>query len=182
MKCPDCKNTNGLYIPLIGAAEPCRTCNGSQEISDKPSNDDTLTDMSLDEVKEEPSSYIEIDGDRLEIFAVRKHGEGYDIETEDGDYYIYHHYDDACRETRAYWEDMANHSPDEFVELVGKENLISWALGQCALGVHSLGEWLNVVAGIPEGHLGGYDGAEYDIGEYVCDDLEGTFNVGFRYN
>ena len=36
MKCPECINTNGMYVSLF-VSEPCRTCGGTQIIEDRSS-------------------------------------------------------------------------------------------------------------------------------------------------
>jgi len=70
----------------------------------------------------------------------------------------------AERATRDYWEDMAKNDVEEFAHLVGTDVLVSWALGRPAgpgaVKVHSLEEWLDLVAECCDEDLAREDGVE----------------------
>jgi hypothetical protein len=71
---------------------------------------------------------------------------------------------------------LAKNDTAEFVEIVGKENLLKWALSQFAgpgnEKVKSLEEWFNLTVNYPEEHWASYDGNE----------IEGAkFNKHFQY-
>ena len=179
MKCPDCVNTNGLYVPFIGNAIPCPTCQGSMEID----HNDIDTEITPDEEEQcDESDYIVINGLRRKILNVRDHGHWADIETDDGCFYVFEEREEAEAMTRQYWEDFVEEDPDEFVEIVGKDALISWALGKWAQNASSLQEWLDMVSSEPEAHLASYDGEECEVYGYQTSDVSFDLRYAYRYN
>lgn len=90
------------------------------------------------------------------------------IDTDDGcEYYIAISREVAGQAAREYWEDLAQTNPSEFACLVGKDTLVSWALGQWAgpgsTQVQSLDEWLDLHLDCPEENFASYDMYENDI-------------------
>ena len=93
------------------------------------------------------------------------------ISTQDGDEFVlFTDRETAGRTAMERWEEMADNSPDEVVELIGADVLIAWALGKSAgpgsEAANSFQEWLeDVVAEHPEEEFATYDGVERD---FVC--------------
>lgn len=93
----------------------------------------------------------------------------------------------AGRAARQRWADMAAHDPEEFACLVGKENLVKWALGQWAgpgsTQVQSLEEWLDLHLDVPEEEFASYDGEEREIdgvSPALVEELGFTPTVAYR--
>lgn len=112
-------------------------------------------------------------------------GEGRYIELENGEEYIlFKDSEFAGDAARMYWEDMAQDDPEEFVCVVGKENLIAWCLGQYAgpgqTTVNSLEEWFALIASVPEEYWASYDGEER---KFKCDHPDFVeYTVAYRTN
>ncbi|MHA2219654.1 MAG: hypothetical protein ACXACY_27415 [Candidatus Hodarchaeales archaeon] len=105
------------------------------------------------------------------------------------EFYVAENVEEAGKANREYWEDMAHNDPAEFTCIVGEETLIKWALGQSAgpghIHVHSLDEWLDLVADYPEEQWASYDGTERDVdkcSEDIIDRLDFTPTVAYRHN
>jgi len=137
--------------------------------------------------------WIQIDGDVMEVSSVNdapfRSGDVGVIEADSNEFYVATDAESAGAEARAYWEDMAHNDPSEFAELVGKDTLVSWALGQHAgpgsETAQSLDDWLDIVADHPEEELGRYDGNELDVDyvpESVQDELGFKPTVAYRSN
>lgn len=105
---------------------------------------------------------VNIDG---EVIEVELFGVGYPM-IKDGNrmWYVFQDREAAGQAAREHWEDMAFHERDEFVLMVGADNLVSWCLGEYAgpgqEKVKSLDEWFDVVADHPEEEFASYDGEE----------------------
>jgi len=105
------------------------------------------------------------------------------------EFYLAESEEAAGKVAREYWADMAAHDPDEFVCIVGKDTLVSWALGQMAgpgsIKVASLGEWLDLTADHPYEHLAGYDGETRDVDDVskaLVEELGFTPAFAYRAN
>ena len=96
------------------------------------------------------TSWIEIDGERIEYPNVITLGNLTMIEDGNREWYVFEDTETAGEAAREYWQDLADNDPGEFACIVGNETLISWALGRSAgpgsTAVHSLDEWLDPVA------------------------------------
>ena len=130
------------------------------------------------ENKPEKKLLIEIDGEVLEVESVNNYDPTY-LDLSDGTEWIIFETQEAAGEAaREYWEDMTQNDPREFTCMVGKETLVSWALGQYAgpgyTQVKSLEEWLDLWLDTPEEHFAGYDGEEHDcrINNHLKDELD----------
>lgn len=63
------------------------------------------------------------------------------VTTEGKKYYVAESVEKAGEAARRYWSDMMNNAPDEFIETVGADNVITLAKGEPAdLGIGRLGE------------------------------------------
>ena len=119
---------------------------------------------------EQPQKWIQIDGETLEvdIDTVYPMCDGMcEIEIEGMTMVLAIDVETAGNEHRDYYRDMARNDPDEFLCMVGRETLVSWALGQAAgpgyEKVHSLDEWLELLKDYPEEHFATYDGEQRDV-------------------
>lgn len=174
MKCPDCKD--GLYYPLFGSAEPCSTCNGTQEVC-QTSCQDEEDDLLEDEDEEK----IKIGNDTLVVHDVRDCGGYAHIDTDDGEYYVFATREHAEEITKEYWLDMAENAPKEFACIVGSDTLIAWALGRSSSGASCLEDWLDLVGNEAECHLASYDGEERDVELIECEELEDILGDDLKY-
>ena len=101
------------------------------------------------------------------------------LELDDGtEWYFFSSREEAGKEAREYWEDMAHDDPSEFTCIVGEATLVKWALNQYAspgsVSVRNLEEWLDLWLDVPEEHWGSYDGEEVDeicLSPRLCDKL-----------
>lgn len=94
----------------------------------------------------------------------------------------------AGQAARERWADMVRNDPSEFTEVVGKETLIKWCLGQMAgpgtTKVDSLEKWLDLTAERPEEEWASYDGQELEVEAVTILDKELTWTptVAYRQN
>lgn len=106
-----------------------------------------------------------IDGKIREV-SCDDHGDGWMI-ADGWRWYVFPDTDTAGEAAREYWADLAENDPEEFTCIVGKENLVQWAMGYSAgpgsAACSSLEEWLDLTATVPEEHFARYDGAEITI-------------------
>ena len=83
------------------------------------------------------------------------------------EFYLFESTETAGQAAREYWDDMAHNGRREFVAVVGKDCLVSWALGEYAgpgsSYVSSLDAWLDLWLSTPEEHFASYDGYERDV-------------------
>lgn len=110
--------------------------------------------------------FIVINNELLEVQNVIDDGYLPMIETDGGDFYFAECHEDAGEAVADYYREMANNNPEEFTELVGKETLVSWCLGQYAgpgnEKCNSLEKWFEIVADYPKEHWASYDGNEIE--------------------
>ena len=116
-----------------------------------------------------------------EIVSVNDYGAGTYINLADGtEWVVFESREDAGKEAREYWSDMAEHDPAEFTCMVGESTLISWGLGRAdgpgTTKVRSLSEWLDLWPNTPEEHFASYDGDEVRVVGFSDPDNE----IGFR--
>lgn len=115
---------------------------------------------------------IVIDGEIIEYASVEK-GDYYGLREVSG-YYVAEDDEQAGTACSDYYREMAEHDPEEFTLMVGKDTLVKWALGQSAgpgyNKVRSLSEWLDLVADYPEEHLASYDGEQRTV-DFCSKDL-----------
>jgi len=83
--------------------------------------------------------------------------------------------EDAGEYARAYWEDCIKGDRETAIEMLGKDTLLSWALGEAAgpgsSKVESLEEWLDLYLDAPDEHFeSGPYGIEL-IGENIVEVL-----------
>lgn len=133
---------------------------------------------------------IVIGGDTWEIDTINEMDGGlWQIECGSVEFTVALTSEDAGKQAREYWEDMAKSDPTEFRHMVGDECLVSWALGQSAgpgtAQVNSLSDWLDLSLNAPEEHFASYDGEECDIGRIgsvLLGDLGAIPTVAYRRN
>jgi len=79
--------------------------------------------------------------------------------------HLFESWEAAARHVREYWADMAENDSESFVDIIGSDTLVSWALGKLAgpgyIKVSSLAEWLDLYS--DEAEILGYFGAEDSI-------------------
>jgi hypothetical protein len=119
----------------------------------------------LEDVADE--DWIVIDGELIDVTDVSDYGYLPMVESGRLEYYVAKDSEHAGEKNKEYWRDMAENDQQEFIAIVGAETLVEWALGNSAgpgsVSVHSLDEWLDLVADYPEEQWGGYDGTERDV-------------------
>jgi len=111
---------------------------------------------------------ITIDSEVNEVDEFSESGYLTSLALEDGrEYYVARNSEEAGKAARRYWVDQAYDNPGEFCCIVGKENLLKWALGDCAgpgrAKVRSLQEWFDLYLDVPEEEWAGYDGEEVKV-------------------
>jgi len=132
--------------------------------------------------------FIKIEGEVLEVYRVYEGGYLPMVETDGGDFHLAEDHDAAGNAAKEYWSDMAAYDPEEFACIVGKETLISWAMGQLAgpgtAKVRSLSQWLDVVADHPEEEFAGYDHNERSVDRCgtLANDLGFMPTLAYRHN
>jgi hypothetical protein len=93
------------------------------------------------------------------------------------EWYVFQDEEQAGKEAREYWLDMATYDQAEFVYIVGESTLVEWALGNLAgpgsTQVSSLEEWLDLWLTTPEEQWASYDGNVLDgtVSKEVMDEL-----------
>lgn len=143
--------------------------------------------------RETDSTYprIRIGGELFHVTNTRAVGWGgiNEIETEEGEAFILSEDSDTAGEAaKERWADMASNDPTEFAEMVGKETLVAWALGQWAGPgsslVQSLAEWLDLIATAPEEEWAGYDGEEREVDRVgkLAEEIGFVPTVAYRSN
>ena len=137
----------------------------------------------------EKERLIKIDGTLYHVKAIHEFGSLPEIETDEGeDFILALDSGDAGKAARDYWEDLAHNDPEEFTCIVGKENLVKWALGHWAgpgnVQVNSLNDWFELTESVPEEHFASYDGEERNVTRVgqLADDLGFTPTVAYRSN
>ena len=117
-------------------------------------------------------SNIRIDG---EFVDARVRGDNRIVEGR-REWMVFASREEAGREARGYWADMAENDPTEFRHMVGDESLVQWALGRPAgpgtTRVRSLDAWLDLHLDLPEEHFASYDGEEREVKEPTSDERE----------
>lgn len=112
------------------------------------------------------TNLIVIDGNVVEVKEINNYGYGTDIETDSGSYKLFESRDDAEEAAEQYYRDMAENDKEEFITLVGAENLVEWCLGNWAgpgsEKCRSLEEWFDTISNYPEEVFGSYNGTEYE--------------------
>ena len=174
--CKRCNDTKRIPLFLPGSFATCDWCAEPKAAAPEPEIDEE------DEDEEDPVLFT-IDGE--EVRYIRKvykiDGGGAEIDTDEGEFIVFPDADTAGQAARAYWEHMAQNDPDEFALMVGKDTLISWALGQYAGPGHSqvtsLDAWLDLWLDTAEEHFASYDSAERDVDD-VTDEAEEE--IGFK--
>jgi hypothetical protein len=101
-----------------------------------------------------------IDG---EVVEVEVKDFGYQMITSGSrEWYIFQNEEEAGKEAREYYKDMAENDAEEFICMVGEETLVKWCLGEYAgpglTQVTSLEAWLDLWLDNPEEQWAGYDG------------------------
>jgi hypothetical protein len=139
----------------------------------------------------EPMAIV-IDGETYDVTEIREIGYGdlREIETDQGeDFIVSESSETAGAAARERWQDMAENDAEEFAAIVGEQTLVSWALGRSAgpgtVHVHSLSEWLDLVADHPDEEWAGYDGAEREVtlcGADLAEELGFTPGAAYRTN
>lgn len=114
-----------------------------------------------------------IDGIEIEVEEINYRGEP-EITTENGnEYRLFQCHEDAEKEVRDYWNDMANSSPEELVEIIGYERIVYMLM----MG-ESLDDWIE--AQDVEAHIAHYDGVEYKF-ESEHEELS-AYTLAYRTN
>lgn len=90
------------------------------------------------------------------------------IKTENGlEYYVFESQEQAGKEARDYWENMAQNDPEKLICIVGEKALLAWALNQPyavgAVNVRSLQEWLDLSLDCPAEHFATHDNEECEV-------------------
>lgn len=105
------------------------------------------------------------------------------------EFYLAEDVDIAGKAAKEYWMDMAKNDPSEFECIVGSENLIAMAMGECcnpgSTTVSSLDEWFDLHIDAPEEHFASYDHQEcsaIDTGNNAIDELGFTPTIAYRHN
>ncbi len=132
---------------------------------------------------------ITIDGTKLEVKSIYELNYLKGVNTDDGcGYYVAESTESAGEASKQYWTDMAENDPREFACIVGEGTLVKWALGHSAglgaIHVHSLNEWLDLVAQYPEEDWARYDGVEMTVdkcSKHLREALGFTPTVAYRY-
>lgn len=133
---------------------------------------------------------IKIDGQWYEVEKCLG-ATGYNlIETDTGEeFYLFESAEEAGKEARKYYEEMAQDDPEEFACIVGEETLIQWGLGNYAgpgtSQVSSLEEWLDLWLDTPEEMWASYDGEEKEVevcGKLLSEELGFIPTVAYRHN
>ena len=119
---------------------------------------------------------ITIDGEEYEIESVFDNGLGVKcIDAGDTEWNVAENAEEAGKAARQYWVDKAENDQQDFICLVGADNLVSWAMGNWAgpgsVSTESLEEWFDLWLDIPEEQWGGYDGMECTV-DKCSEDLE----------
>jgi len=136
-------------------------------------------------------SWIVIDGEWLEVDDVNDSGYARLGLLGMGrlEYYVAKDEDAAGEAAKAYWKDLAEHDRQEFVCIVGEENLVAWALGEWAgpgsTQVRSLEEWFDLHKDVPEEHWASYDGDSCtvdDCSEELIEQLGFKPTIAYRHN
>ena len=111
------------------------------------------------------------------------------IRTEEGEeFYLAKDSEEAGKEARDYWENLAQDDPKEFTCIVGEQHLINWGLGMNSapgsIGVDSLEEWLDLWLDVPAEHWASYDGEERTVDRcgHLIDEIGFTPTVAYRAN
>jgi len=122
-------------------------------------------------------SNIRIDG---EFVDARVDG-GYVVSEGRREWSVFASREDAGKEARGYWADMADNDPTEFRHMVGDESLVQWALGRYAgpgsTRVRSLDAWLDLWLDTPDEHFASYDGEEREVTGPTADERARAFFV-----
>lgn len=141
---------------------------------------------------------ITIDDEVYEVTKVQDHSylplldcrwAGADRFSHRWEFYVAESTEKAGEAARRYWVDMAENDRGEFACIVGAENLVAWALGESAgpgsTHVHSLEEWFDLCATVPEEQWASYDGTELDVDEVseaLAEKLGFVPTVAYRHN
>ena len=167
--CTHCNDTKRIAMFMPGSWADCDWC-AVLDSAPEPEEDEETPDT------------ITIDGEVCDFHRVLHTlgNGGVEISTDSGDYIVFESQEAAGKAARAYWADMASNSPTEFAEMVGKDTLVAWAMGQSAgpgsTQVSSLEEWLDLYLNVPEEHFAGYNGEECDVGALTGDTED---DIGF---
>ncbi len=105
-----------------------------------------------------------IDGERMTFDEFDNTYRENEFTIDGGDFILFDSSEDAGKEARKYWEDMAQDDPKEFTYIIGEKALIAWGLGQHYapgyVSTSSLKEWLDLHLDFPEEHFATEDGRE----------------------
>ena len=145
--------------------------------------------MTLSQEELSEAMVINIEGQEYLVEEVQTYGYLPLLICGEKEFYVAESHESAGKAAREYWKDMARDYPGDFVRIVGKENLVKWALGQWAgpgsVQVRSLEEWLNLHLDVPEEQFGGYDGTELVVqscSDDLVDELGFKPTVAYRWN
>lgn len=133
---------------------------------------------------------IRYEGKSYDVDNIMDYGYLPMIEFDGMEVYVAANSESAGEAARLYWQELAEDDPEEFTCIVGKENLIYWALGKKSgpgtTQVRSLEEWLDLWLVIPEEQWASYDGNEIELilSKELAEELgfSDTKVVGYRHN
>lgn len=111
--------------------------------------------------------FLDIDGEFYPVIDMDNDSGLYLINTGEKSFYVAEDSYEAGQPVEEYWRYMASNDPDEFAEMVGRDSLVSWGLGQLAgpgsVKVRSLEDWFSMTAEHPAEHWGSWDGTESEV-------------------